>query len=824
VTRYLIPLLLVLALSCVGVWAAPVLMHPEDTPPTMTAAVVASNGTTLTLTFDEQVRANGTPASDGFTFAADGVTVTTTYASGDGTNTWVLTSGRTIQVDEVLTISYDSSTGDLEDKVDQEMLTFTPTPVTNNSTQTPPAPSGQPILAAAETQKVANGGSISFTPTLIQGTGLKYAASGLPTGASINASTGAVTGTLSTSGLWKMKITAYIDEDSDNTFDSNEQNDYITVGVIVYSSTVTVDAAWVAAAGGFPVTIKGPSHRLYEISEDLDASGTAFILANPNIYIDGNGNDLHYGGANGSTSCTDGFTNREHAFELYVGFSVEKYPATITGGTAATNCAIVDLNIINDGTDVKSHAIDSNRTQGLLFADSTVTTAGKDSHCVFMQNGSGGTTYILNNILTTTTTTSCDRHAGPANVGSGGSAAYVVERSVLLGGNSAITCYSGSVIYKNLLSHSCPVTNGYGVFVYRTTNVTIKNNLIIPTNGRGILFNAGNGHVAKNNVILHLESPNGEFGSQLNPPAIRGRYDTGSNIYSDNTSLGIGGTDRTSASTIYITSDGTGSCIYSNNTGDVILIGDPDADHYAQPITLEGTTNGIDDINNNTLRSNHNIIRVEGYDGYPVQLTPLTDNSFEWVTGDDAYADFMVAVNDLYDTFGFTTDVATSAATRIADIDTLVDGLISGVPLYASKAAWHVKYYAHSGTTSSMDVLDSDWGTVDSDSWTNGSSSLSAGSVNVREGFTQSVQILAPGGSPLANVTVTVTSDQGDVTTELTDGSGNATLKFFRFAIVKANPDGSAVSVVSRTSSTVSYLGDSAVITHASVPATLELN
>jgi hypothetical protein len=673
---------------------------------------------------------------------------------------------------------------------------------------------------------IASGGSVSFTPTVVQGTGLKFSATNLPTGASINSSSGAVTGTLSTPGLYRTRITAYIDEDADSTFDSNEQNDHITIGFAVYSSTVDLDAAYVAAhdESDGRVNLKGSAHTRFRFVENLDFAGHAFVLANPNLYVDGNGYTLHWGGANPFQTCNNLFANREHAFEIYQGSADAEgfYPPTISGGTEALNCAIFNLDMVNDGADTAAHGIDGRRSEGILVSDCTIATAGKDSHSVFLVNNNFGAT-LLNNTFTTTTTTSCDRQAGPANVGGGGTTRYNIERCVLLGGNSAIYAGASSEIYKNLLSHTCPVTNGYGVFVYRTTNVTIKNNLIIPTNGRGILFNAGSGHVAKNNVILHLESPNGEFGSDLNPPAVRGRYDTGSNIYSDNTSLGIGGTGRTSASTLYITSDGTGSCIYSNNTGDVILVGTPDSQHYAQPITLEGTTSGIDTIYSNVFRSNHNIIRVEGYDGYPVQLTPLTDNSFEWVDGDDAYADFMVAANGLYDTFQFTTDVAAAAETRIAAIDTLIDGLISGVGLYASRAAWHVKYYSHSGTTSSMDVLDSDWGSIDSDSWTNGSSSLSAGAVNVREGFTQSVLLKDSGGTPLASVVVTVTSDQGDVTTATTDGSGNATLKFFRFAIIKANPDGAAVSVVNRTSSTVSYGGESAVITHASVPAELEL-
>lgn len=60
----------------------------------------------------------------------------------------------------------------------------------------------KPLVNYAPVQLVLSGGSLSFTPTVTQGTGLTWTAYNPPTGASVNSSTGAMTGTLSTLGRW----------------------------------------------------------------------------------------------------------------------------------------------------------------------------------------------------------------------------------------------------------------------------------------------------------------------------------------------------------------------------------------------------------------------------------------------------------------------------------------------------------------------------------------------------------------------------------------------------------------------------------------------
>jgi hypothetical protein len=180
----------------------------------------------------------------------------------------------------------------------------------------------------------------------------------------------------------------------------------------------------------------------------------------------------------------------------------------------------------------------------------------------------------------------------------------------------------------------------------------------------------------------------------------------------------------------------------------------------------------------------------------------------------------MSAVNAKFATFTLTPAVEAAAQSHIDDIDTLIDGLITGVPLHANRAAWYLKYDHHNGEEAYAETVDSDWGSVAPDSYDY--FFLSSGSVNARDAFTQSVQILVD-ASPLANETLSVTSDAGDEYDIETDGSGNATLKFYRFGITKANPADSPFVVTAREFSTITFGELGARIRHDDVPAQVTL-
>lgn len=139
-------------------------------PPTLVSAVLASDGRTLTLTFDRAAFNHS-----GFGLASTTGVKTLTYSSGDGTTAKVFTVSRTVGSTESVVVSY--TPGNVASANGVAMAAFSET-VTNNSTQTtagstqtfvarldptpPPSPSDV-ILKISGTIAYQNGVSLVLT-------------------------------------------------------------------------------------------------------------------------------------------------------------------------------------------------------------------------------------------------------------------------------------------------------------------------------------------------------------------------------------------------------------------------------------------------------------------------------------------------------------------------------------------------------------------------------------------------------------------------------------------------------------------------------------
>ena len=106
------------------------------TPPQFSTAVIASNGETITVTFD-------TGAYDGASYAdahwdvdcdtaGDGVTLS--YVSGKDSSTWVFTLGTTILSGETCNLDFDGTANSVENSEGDDMAALTSESITNNST------------------------------------------------------------------------------------------------------------------------------------------------------------------------------------------------------------------------------------------------------------------------------------------------------------------------------------------------------------------------------------------------------------------------------------------------------------------------------------------------------------------------------------------------------------------------------------------------------------------------------------------------------------------------------------------------------------------
>lgn len=120
----------------------------EGVAPSLQSAVIGASGTTLTLTFDENVQI-GVAGAGGVSLSASGGPVTPTFSSVSGADV-VFTLSRTIGSHETVTVSYTQPGDGIEDLVGNDAGSFSNVTVTNNSTQDLIPPTLQTATIAAD--------------------------------------------------------------------------------------------------------------------------------------------------------------------------------------------------------------------------------------------------------------------------------------------------------------------------------------------------------------------------------------------------------------------------------------------------------------------------------------------------------------------------------------------------------------------------------------------------------------------------------------------------------------------------------------------------
>lgn len=106
-------------------------LRPADVvAPVEVSASAPADGNSVTVVFAEGVK--GFVAGDnGFALTASGGAVTLTYSSGNGTNTIVFTTSRSLLQGETVTLAY--TPGAITDLVGNPLAAFSGASVTNNS-------------------------------------------------------------------------------------------------------------------------------------------------------------------------------------------------------------------------------------------------------------------------------------------------------------------------------------------------------------------------------------------------------------------------------------------------------------------------------------------------------------------------------------------------------------------------------------------------------------------------------------------------------------------------------------------------------------------
>ena len=129
----------------------------DVTPPSLgsPAAAIASNGTELTLFFDEALAAT-VPAASAFTVTVDGSPLAVSSVANSGQNSVLTLASPVFRTATSVKVSYVApGSGGLQDAAGNPVVSFTDRSVNNSSTQVPP-----PVVEAASLQ--ANGTSLTL--------------------------------------------------------------------------------------------------------------------------------------------------------------------------------------------------------------------------------------------------------------------------------------------------------------------------------------------------------------------------------------------------------------------------------------------------------------------------------------------------------------------------------------------------------------------------------------------------------------------------------------------------------------------------------------
>lgn len=572
---------------------------------------------------------------------------------------------------------------------------------------------------------------------------------------------------------------------------------------------IEVNQAWISAHLTEGALFLEEAGKTYFFTTDFEAEGTAIFIMRDNITVDLNGHTIRFGSADRDGSMgINAFRARSASG---AGSDDQNYSKTAEGWTHSPNGAVIQNGeIIWAGQNASwAAAIGGSYADGhVTISNMRLESGGRDGACVNF-NWTEVTvhdTYMLNHSEST-----ADRHTGPATLNA--NAKMAAYNNIIIGGRMAINAGSNSEIYNNVLRQAGFATNGYGVGFYRMNDSKVYDNIIVPSNGRGIIFNAGENNEAYGNLIVVHERPNAEYPDALNAAGIRVRYDAVNNSIHDNQILAIGGGENLAASGLYLSDYPDGNNHYENNTVRAILTSPENISQYANAITMEsqGTAQKAsnDIIQGNDFASNNYLVRLSGYDSGCYQEA-IVDNSLNWVSGMDSYNWLVNALND--PKYNFNYDASNSYVKNdvknqlLNEVKQEVLGLVGAAPNNQNRETFYTGYHGESVITLIDTRAGSSVGMRPEDVYVG---RTDQGVIDIRVGHSVDVVAKTSSGQVLANKTITVTDNTGNVYSGVTDSQGKATLNVIDYSLYKS-PAGTSVSQQNRSGQSAridGYLG-----------------
>lgn len=646
---------------------------------------------------------------------------------------------------------------------------------------------------------------------------------------------------------------------------------------------IAVDSAWFAAtANGGPSGpwVMNKPNGYYYLTENVTVDKATYI-ANANITLDLNGYTFTRSGVVTSGTVIRGYISGHDSLAIPSGnpYSLASWKdATIKNGTIRNDVTRPDPSGVY--TYAAGPCVNARRSYGTILSNLVlVSNQGYDARCVHYEFDETSTapSQIVDSVLYCRSLETANRHLIPACVKAEYTNFYIA-RCAILGGNTGIHCGDGSLIESNLISQLCFATNGWGVNTYKAKNIVVRNNVILPVNGRGVFFDSdgANSCTAHDNIILAWEAPNAEFSDNLDPSAFKARYNVYNHRFYNNDILVVGGRRTgqpysptwSTGDSITITNQprltagwGISLNTYSfpiptpnefyNNTIRAIYMGDlTDNQRAAAPISWQGPrlqqssgAASTDLLYNNDCYSNDYMISHNAFDGWGRVKDAMTGNSFTWQTGSEAYTAFTAAIDAAIAACGFSTAVQAAVDTRVTYIKSRLSDYIvhADTARTARSSFWEGDHGVDSqfpNNSEFIDIVDSTFGTdVDPTTWNRYEAPITRNRFVLRVGATHTLQLL-DNGTPIASATVTVTPDQidtyetglfdsaaerPDTTTTTTGPDGTCTIQYWQYSLTRPAAGG-VPTVTTGTSSTISVDGvGSKSVAHASLGATLDL-
>ena len=361
----------------------------DTTPPVLSSAVLAANGTTLTLTYNEALNAT-TAATTDFAVLVDGSPTTVSARSISG-STVQLTLSPAVLGSSTVTVAYNAPSASnlttnnaVQDTVGNDAPSFSATAVTNNSTEGPPrlvsavvASNGSQVtLTWSETLGNSSYGTGSLFTILVNGSPVSYGGMGYSSPGS------SFTLNISPTITSNQTVTvSYAAPASNNATSNIAVQDSVGNDALAFTNTAVTNNS----------TVPGDTTAPTLLSASLNTAGTVLSLSyNETLNATTASASDFTVSVNGVPYSVSSVAISTSVVQLSLGSAVEAGSTVTVSYTAptpnswATNPAVQD-SAGNDAVSLSSQAVTNNSTAGPDIAPPTLSSVNASGTTVTLQ-------------------------------------------------------------------------------------------------------------------------------------------------------------------------------------------------------------------------------------------------------------------------------------------------------------------------------------------------------------------------------------------------------------------------------------------------------